>query len=108
MTKHSEVVTFKRFDLLNTVNILNLQNELVHLKEELRDSMREDFESGNSMLLEYSNEACSSVDVHRGEDMESAITPTEGQAEATIKKRSRSNLRMGFATGYSGINERVE
>jgi hypothetical protein len=58
MTKHSEVSTFKRFDLLNTLNILYLQAELVHLKEELRDSMREDLKPRNPMLSESSNETC--------------------------------------------------
>ncbi|KAE9367123.1 hypothetical protein N431DRAFT_350598 [Stipitochalara longipes BDJ] len=48
MTKHSEVATFQRFDFLNTLNILYLQAELVHLEQELRDSMREDLESGNN------------------------------------------------------------
>lgn len=108
MTKHSEAATFKRFDFLNTLNILYMQAELVHLEEELRDSMREDLESGNSMLYESSNEACTSANVHRGEDMDTANTSNDGQAEATMEMRPLSNLRMGFTTEYSGINERVE
>jgi hypothetical protein len=108
MTKHSEVATFKRFDFLNTLNILYMQAELVHLEEELRDSMREDLESGNSMLSESSNEACTSANVHRGEDTDTANTSNDGQAEATMEMRPLSNLRMGFTTEYSGINERVE
>lgn len=108
MTKHSEVATFKRFDFLNTLDILYLQAELVHLEEKLRDSMREDLESGNSMFSESSNETCSAVDVHRGEDMESADISNEGQAEATVEKKPPSNLGMGFASEYYGINERVE
>jgi hypothetical protein len=107
MTKHYEVSTFKRFDLLNTLNILYLQAELVHLKKELRDSMREDPESGNPMFSESSNETCSSVDVHRREDMESANTANKEQAETTMEKWSLSNLRIVFATEYSGINEGV-
>jgi hypothetical protein len=108
MTKHSEVATFKRFDFLNTLNILYMQAELVHLEEEVRDSMREDLESGNSLLSESSNEACTSADVHRGEDMDTADTSNEGQAEATMEMRPLSDLRMGSTTEYSGINERVE
>jgi hypothetical protein len=50
MTVHSEVATFQRFEFLNTLNILYLQAELVHLQEELRDSMKEDLESGSSPI----------------------------------------------------------
>lgn len=62
MTKPFEVATFKRFDSLNTLNILYLQAELVHLEEQLRDSMREDLESGHPILSGSSNETCSSIE----------------------------------------------
>lgn len=47
MTRHSELATFQRFDFLNTMNVMFLQAELVHLETELRDSMKEDLESGD-------------------------------------------------------------
>lgn len=46
MTKHAEMATFQRFDFLNTMNMLFLQAELVHLEDELRESMRDDLQSG--------------------------------------------------------------
>jgi hypothetical protein len=48
MTKHLETSTFQRFDFLNTLNILYLQAELVHLERDLRASMARDLESGSS------------------------------------------------------------
>jgi hypothetical protein len=47
MTKHVETSTFQRFGFLNTLNILYLQAELVHLEQDLRASMKEDLESGS-------------------------------------------------------------
>lgn len=44
MTKHAEVATFQRFDFLNTLNLLYLQAELVHLEIELKESMKDDLE----------------------------------------------------------------
>jgi len=110
MTKHSEVSTFKRFDLLNTLNILYLQAELVHLKEELRDSMREDLKPINPMLSESSNETCQVVLLSictEEQDREYASTSDEGQSRRYVEKMHLSNLRIGFATEYSRINERV-
>lgn len=54
MAKHAEVSTFHRFDFLNTLNILYLQAELVHIEKELRDSMKEDLESKNPHLSDLS------------------------------------------------------
>ncbi|KUJ08191.1 uncharacterized protein LY89DRAFT_677081 [Mollisia scopiformis] len=54
MTKHPEVATFKRFDFLNTLNILYLQAELVHLEQELRESMRDDLEFRNEPTINSS------------------------------------------------------
>jgi hypothetical protein len=48
MTKHVETSTFQRFGFLNTLNILYLQAELVHLEQDLRASMKEDLESRRS------------------------------------------------------------
>ena len=92
MTKHSEVSTFKRFDLLNTLNILYLQAELVHLKEELRDSMREDLKPINPMLSESSNETCQVVLLSictEEQDREYASTSDEGQSRRYVEKMHR-------------------
>jgi hypothetical protein len=40
--------------------------------------------------------------------MEYASTSNEGKSRSYVEKMPLSNLRMGFATEYSGINERVE
>lgn len=71
MTKHAEVATFQRFDFLNTLNILYLQAELVHLEQELRDSMREDLEFRNHATEDFSSlESQDEIEVVQSNDPE--------------------------------------
>lgn len=49
MVKHDELAAFQRFEYLNTLNILYLQAELVHLQVDLKKSMQEDLESGSQL-----------------------------------------------------------
>jgi len=108
MTKHSEVATFQRFDFLNTLNILYLQAELIHLEQELRDSMREDLESGNNVAPEITAETGSFVDVREEEDIESAHNADNGEVEDDIEKRQLSQVESRSVSGGYEINERVE
>jgi hypothetical protein len=107
MTKHSEVATFQRFDFLNTLNILHLQAELVHLEQELRDSMREDLESGNHVASEIPNKTGSFVNLGGEEDIESTNN-ADNEAEDDIKGRPLSQIKARSILGESEINERVE
>ena len=106
MTKHSEVATFQRFDFLNTLNILYLQAELVHLERELKHSMRQDLESDNRSLSEPRNEAGSFVDVPGG-DIESA-NGLNAEAEGSLEKNPLSNIGFESSLQEFQINERVE
>lgn len=49
MTKHKEVAVFQRFDFLNTLDLLYMQAELVHLEREIRESMQRDVEAGQRL-----------------------------------------------------------
>lgn len=44
MSKYAEMATFQRFDFLHNLDIMFLQAELVHLEDELRDSIKDDLE----------------------------------------------------------------
>jgi len=59
MSQHAEVATFQRFDFLNTLNLLFLQAELVHLEHDLKDSMKEDLDSSNEQVLGILDDAVS-------------------------------------------------
>lgn len=106
MTKHSEVATFQRFDFLNTLNILYLQAELVHLGRELKHSMRQDLESDNRSLSEPRNEAGSFVDMPGG-DIESANS-LNAEAEGSLEKNPLSNVDFESSSQEFQINERVK
>jgi hypothetical protein len=108
MAKHSEVATFQRFDFLNTLNILYLQAELVHLERELRNSMREDLESGNNAPSETPNETGSSVDLGGAEEIESAHNADNDEAGNDMEKRPLSQIESRSVSGASEINERLE
>jgi len=108
MTKHSEVATFQRFDFLNTLNILYLQAELVHLEQELRDSMREDLESGNNHAPALQEENDSFVDLGEEEDIESVQNADNNEAGNDMEKRPLSQTESRSIPAESEINERVE
>jgi len=108
MTKHSEVATFQRFDFLNTLNILYLQAELVHLEQELRDSMREDLESGNNHAPVLQEETGSFVDLGGEEDIEFAHNVNNDEASNDMEKRPLSQTKSRSIPAESEINERVE
>ncbi|KAH8654990.1 hypothetical protein BGZ60DRAFT_532623 [Tricladium varicosporioides] len=78
MAKHAGIASFQRFDFLNTLNILFLQAELVHLEEELRESMREDLESGRN------------PDIPEQDDAESVDKNTNTNDRSTINDHRRS------------------
>jgi hypothetical protein len=102
MAKHAEVATFQRFDFLNTLNILYLQAELVHLEGELRDSMKADLESGNEPSARNSDDL---------DSIRSAILPREG-AESLPEKIATERAPEGEVRPVSSVesvvNERVE
>jgi hypothetical protein len=108
MTKHSEVATFQRFDFLNTLNILYLQAELVHLEQELRGSMREDLESGNNSPSQTLSETCSFVDVGEAEAVESTSDADIEDVGNDMGKKSLSQNESRPGSGASEINERLE
>jgi hypothetical protein len=108
MTKHAEVATFQRFDFLNTLNILYLQAELVHLEQELRESMRDDLESGNSLVSEFADKSSSLSNSRSDEDIESADADNGG-AEDEIEKRPVSQVETkSVSKADCETNERVE
>jgi hypothetical protein len=106
MTKHSEVATFQRFDFLNTLNILYLQAELVHLEKDLKDSMREDLESGNHVGPESANETGS----HNvpAQDVKLTNDSSNADAECNMGRRPLSDIEMRSISENSRIDERVE
>jgi hypothetical protein len=85
MIEHVEVATFQRFEFLNTLNILYLQAELVHLEEELRDSMREDVESGNNHISIPDGANCLCNDPN-GEETEPPGSKRNSEAEGESHK----------------------
>jgi hypothetical protein len=92
-----------------TLNILYLQAELVHLEQELRDSMREDLASGNHATSRTPNESGNNIsfDLGAGE----AINGHEAdisEAGNDEEKRPRSQIESRSLSGASEINERVE
>lgn len=106
MTKHSETATFQRFDFLNTLNILYLQAELVHLEKDLKDGMREDLESGNHVGSESVN-GTGSLNVP-AQDIKLANNSSNADAECNMEKWPVSNIENGSISEDSGIDERVE
>jgi hypothetical protein len=108
MTKHAEVATFQRFDFLNTLNILYLQAELVHLEHDLRESMREDLESGNNPPSEYLDEHESSNEAER-EDIEfREIEDISGEGGVDEKTPESLLDRKSMSKALSSVNERIE
>jgi hypothetical protein len=106
MAKHAEIATFQRFDFLNTLNILYLQAELVHMEGELRDSMKADLESGNEPPARNSGDL---------DSIRSAIIPRERSecssekvaTDMKFEKASEGEVRRASNT-ESIVNERVE
>ena len=108
MTKHSEVATFQRFDFLNTLNILYLQAELVHLEKDLRESMKEDLESGDNIDSERPSEAGSLAEIEGDEDISSVRGRRNQTTEAEMEKGSLSQHVSSSDCSGMRINERVE
>lgn len=108
MTKHAEVATFQRFDFLNILNILYFQSELVHLEQELRESIGDDLKSGNSPVSEFADESGSLSDSRGEEDIESADTDNS-RAEDVMEKRTVSQMETkSVSKADCETNERVE
>jgi hypothetical protein len=108
MTKHAEVATFQRFDFLNTLNILYLQAEIVHLEQELRESMRDDLESRNHPVSEFADEFVSFRD-SRGEEVIGSTDMNSGGTEVEIKMNPVSQIETRpDSKSDCEINERVE
>lgn len=100
MTKHAEVATFQRFDFLNTLNILYLQAELVHLEQELRESMRED--------LEYRNDATVDDSLYESRD-EIEISQPNNTEEQDLEKGAVTYVSTReTSTPESELNVRLE
>jgi hypothetical protein len=112
MAKHAEVSTFHRFDFLNTLNILYLQAELVHIENELRDSMKEDLESTNPPLSEGSPVRSASASVGAAENEEEVVFARDaGLSEADTNVEMSPISRVKTATISEAdleINERFE
>jgi hypothetical protein len=108
MTKHSEVATFQRFDFLNILNILYLQAELVHLEQELRDSMKADLESGDTVAPADTAETGSFVDLARDAEIQSADDGSGDENQNDMEKRPLSQVESRSVSGDSDINPRVE
>jgi len=107
MIEHVEVATFQRFEFLNTLNILYLQAELVHLEEELRDSMREDVESGNNPLsiLDGASSLCND---RNGEETEpKRNSETEGESYKIKEKPGLQMETRSVSDSGSEFNEKI-
>jgi hypothetical protein len=103
MAKHGEVAVFQRFDFLNTLNILFLQAELVHLEHDLRDSMQADLESEGEHV---SGPRCNGEPVSQSEVEAHGDAAVAGDRDVKIplsQVNSRSTSRS-----QTSINERVE
>ncbi|RDL38895.1 uncharacterized protein BP5553_03235 [Venustampulla echinocandica] len=123
MSKHGEVAAFQRFDYLNNLNILYLQAELVHLEEELQESMKADLKApgsgygdggdDDSSTTKWSVNYTGSLDEGMGVARERKIDDCEAGSlseknlEVQVEVRSiRSSVSR--AGSESPINERLE
>ena len=108
MTKHVEVAAFQRFDFLNTLNILYLQAELVHLEQKLRESMKEDLESEHRPPS-ADQEDTLSLDRVRSEDIEvGEVEVISGEADEVEEKRASRIDVQSQSSRVSSVNERIE
>lgn len=103
MTKHAEVATFQRFEFLNTLNILFLQAELVHLEHDLRDSMQADLESGNTPVSSVRNDL-GAMEQPDEEGEEEIRTPGDQDVKIPLSRMNTTST----SNSQSSVNERVE
>lgn len=106
MSKHGEVAAFQRFDFLNMLNILFLQAELVHLEEELKESMKADLESADNENMPILDQP---DPVGSGDEIEEEEEYVQNDDEDRDKKipLSRMNTKS-TGVSESSVNERVE
>ena len=103
MTGHHEMAMFQRFNFLNTLNILHLQAELVHLELDLKEYMTNDFRTAESLASDSESQG----NTHNDDSEHQVILGMEMQQIPQVMDQDDGNGNIAGAIYVPGNDEQA-